>query len=275
MDTVSLTDDEVEDFVKSGFVKIAGAFSKETADECRERLWRETGKDPEDPRTWTEPVVRIPPINDPPFLESCNTPRLRRAYEQLYGADRWIEPDWPGTFPVRFPHPGRPGDTDWHVDAGWHVDEQWFEALEDGGDIGKVDPHGFRINIKSRGRALLILLLYSEVGPDDAPTRIRVGSHLDIPPMLAPYGEKGRGLFRDDILDKATAHRPEVLATGGAGDAFLVHPFLVHASQANLRGRPRFMAQAAVEPREPLETERADGQYSPVERAVRMGLGLT
>ncbi|MFJ7075551.1 phytanoyl-CoA dioxygenase family protein [Streptomyces sp. NPDC098781] len=255
-------------------MKIPGAFSKETAEVCRERLWRETGKDPENPRTWTEPVVRIPPINDPPFLESCNTPILHRAYDQLYGVGRWIDPDWPGTFPVRFPHPGEPMDTAWHFDAGWHVDESWFEALEDGGDLGKVDPHGFRVSIQSRGRALLILLLYSEVGPQDAPTRIRVGSHLDVPPMIAPYGEEGCGLLRDDVIDEATAHRPEVLATGEPGDVYIVHPFVVHAAQANRVGRPKFMAQASVEPRELVRTDRPDGAYSPVERAVRMGLGL-
>ncbi|MDT0456838.1 phytanoyl-CoA dioxygenase family protein [Streptomyces sp. DSM 41527] len=269
-----LTRDEIEDFVQDGFVKIAGAFPEETAGACRARLWQETGKDPADPATWTEPVIRIPPINDPPFLESCNTPRLHRAYDQLYGAGRWIAPEWPGTFPVRFPHPDTPMDTAWHFDAGWHVDEQWFEALEDGGDLGKVDPYGFRYNIHSRGRALLILPLYSDVGPDDAPTVIRVGSHLDVPAMLAPFGEEGCGLIDDDVLDRATAHRREVLATGRAGDVYLVHPFLVHAAQANRTGRPKFMAQASVEPRELVQTERADGTFSPVERAVRIGLGL-
>ena len=39
-------------------------------------------------------------------------------------------------------------------------------------------------------RALLMLFLFSEVGEDDAPTRIRVGSHLDVPPVLAPHGPK-------------------------------------------------------------------------------------
>lgn len=274
MDAISLTDDEIEGFVKDGFVKIAGAFPKETADVCRERLWRETGKDPLDRKTWTEPVIRIPPINDPPFLESCNTPRLHRAYDQLFGVGRWSAPDWPGTFPVRFPHPGAPMDTAWHFDAGWHVDENWYEALEEGGDLSKVDAHGFRANIQSRGRALLILLFYSEIGPNDAPTVVRAGSHLDIPPLLAPYGEEGSGLMDDDMLDEMTAHRPSVLATGEPGDAFLVHPFAVHAAQPNLVGQPRFMAQAAATPLELVQTDRADGNYSPVERAVRLGLGL-
>jgi hypothetical protein len=43
---------------------------------------------------------------------------------------------------------------------------------------------GYWLNLRSRGRALLMLFLFSEVGPDDAPTRVKVGSHLDVPPFL-------------------------------------------------------------------------------------------
>ena len=39
-----------------------------------------------------------------------------------------------------------------------------------------------------------MLLLYSDVGEDDAPTRIRVGSHLQIARKLAPAGEAGLSL---------------------------------------------------------------------------------
>ncbi|WP_369215580.1 phytanoyl-CoA dioxygenase family protein [Streptomyces flavofungini] len=131
------------------------------------------------------------------------------------------------------------------------------------------------MSITSRGRALLLLLLYSDVGPKDAPTVLRAGSHLDVPRMIAPFGEEGCPMVRDDIVDKKTAHRPEVLATGEAGDVYLVHPFTVHAAQSNRVGRPRFIAQASAEPRELVMTERADGDFSPVERAVRRGLGMT
>lgn len=36
-----------------------------------------------------------------------------------------------------------------------------------------------------------MLFLFSDVGEDDAPTRIRVGSHLDVPAALAPAGDEG------------------------------------------------------------------------------------
>jgi hypothetical protein len=45
--------------------------------------------------------------------------------------------------------------------------------------------------VRSDDRALLMLFLFSDVGPDDAPTRIRVGSHLLLPLLLAPAGDAG------------------------------------------------------------------------------------
>ncbi len=49
------------------------------------------------------------------------------------------------------------------------------------------------VSIRSRARGLLALFLLTDVGPDDAPTRLMRGSHLYVPEFLAPYGEAGRG----------------------------------------------------------------------------------
>lgn len=119
-----------------------------------------------------------------------------------------------------------------------------------------------------------MLFLFSEVGEADAPTRIRVGSHLDIARRLAPAGDAGlslRELAANGFAE--TAHLPEVLATGSPGTVYLCHPFLVHAAQPHHGIRPRFMAQPALLPREPLRLDRTDGNYSPVETAIRRAIG--
>src|SRR6185312_6984283 len=127
-------------------------------------------------------------------------------------------------------------------------------------------------NLASRGRALLMLFLFSEVGVDDAPTRIRVGSHLDIPRLLEPAGEEGLSFIELAEQFGVTACRPQALATGRPGDVYLCHPFLVHAAQPHHGSRPRFMAQPPLYPAEPLSLDRADGNYSPVEGAILRGL---
>jgi ectoine hydroxylase-related dioxygenase (phytanoyl-CoA dioxygenase family) len=160
-----------------------------------------------------------------------------------------------GTFPIRFPHPGDPGDAGWHADAGY--------VGEDG---------SLRLNVTSRGRALLMLFLFSVVGVDDAPTRVRVGSHLDVPRLLEPAGDTGLTFL--ELAEKLdmTARRPVALAIGEPGDVYICHPFLVHAAQPHRGSAPRFMAQPPLYPAQPLKLHRENGSYSPVEIAIRRGL---
>ena len=108
---------------------------------------------------------------------------------------------------------------------------------------------------------------------DDAPTRIRVGSHLDVPRLLEPAGDAGLSFLElGEMLDR-TADRPLALATGEAGTVYLSHPFLVHAAQPHHGSRPRFMAQPPLYPAEPFRLHRDDDSYSAVEIAIRLGLG--
>jgi ectoine hydroxylase-related dioxygenase (phytanoyl-CoA dioxygenase family) len=98
-------------------------------------------------------------------------------------------------------------------------------------------------------------MLFSDVRPDDAPTRIRVGSHHEVATILEPAGEAGREMFEacGEIVPR-TEHCPVVHATGEAGDVFLCHPFLVHAATWPHRGTtPRWIAQPALDPVEPYD----------------------
>ncbi|MFI0942210.1 phytanoyl-CoA dioxygenase family protein [Streptomyces sp. NPDC021020] len=247
----------VEDFLRDGFVKIEGAFDAPTARACADLLWQETGFDPADPATWTKPVHWVGNMPQPPFVAAANTPVLHAAFDLLVGPGRWVPRPSLGSFPLRFPHPEEPDDAGWHIDGGYlPAGESWHFS-----------------NLRSRDRALLMLFLFTDVTEDNAPTRIRVGSHLDIPRVLAPYGETGVSMLRGaPAMVAASDHRPVALATGRAGDVFLCHPFLVHAAQPNHGAAPRFLAQPPLHPAVPLELERADGAYSPVELAIRRGL---
>ncbi|WP_405560597.1 phytanoyl-CoA dioxygenase family protein [Streptomyces sp. NBC_01180] len=249
-----LSDAEIESFVADGFVRVPGAVPRGTVEDCRAQLWEASGCSPDDPASWTEPVVRIGGLATPAFRDAANPPVLHEAYDQLAGAGRWRSPGGMGTFPLRFPSERDPGDDGWHLDAGWTA------------DTGE-----YLVNLRSRGRALLMLFLFTDVGPDDAPTRIRVGSHLDVPPLLGAAGEKGRAWFplcAEAVPD--SEGRREVAATGEAGDVFLCHPFLIHAAQRHGGTTPRFIAQPPLEPTGLLAL---DGQApTPVERAVLAGL---
>jgi Phytanoyl-CoA dioxygenase (PhyH) len=245
-------------FVEQGVVHLEHAFPRELARECRDLLWRDLECDPDDASTWTRPVVRLGEYPQEPFRKAANTTRLHAAFDALVGKDRWTPRASLGSFPIRFPSADDPGDTGWHADAGFY------------GDDGTL-----RLNIRSKGRALLMLFLFSDTGDDDAPTRIKVGSHLEVPPLLE--GEGDQGLTYLELAERLDPSRdyPIALATGEAGDVYLCHPFLVHAAQCHRGRSPRFMAQAALDsPTAPIALERDDGRYSAVEAAIRIGLGL-
>jgi phytanoyl-CoA dioxygenase PhyH len=248
---------QIEQFITDGFVRIDGAFPRPLADAAREILWRATGCAPDDPRSWTRPVIRLGMFTEPPFVEAANTPRLHAAFDQLVGSARWRRCAAVGTFPVRFPSPDDPGDAGWHIDVSFGTDTPDFLS--------------WRANIHSKGRALLMLMLFSDVSARDAPTRIRAGSHADIARQLAPAGDAGltlRELAADGFA--SSAHRPVVTATGEAGTVYLCHPFLVHAAQAHHGTQPRFLAQPPLLPVDPDSRPRE--HLNPVELATARAL---
>lgn len=255
----ALTAAQIDTFITDGFVRIDKAFSENLAEQGRAILWAATGCDPQERSTWTKPVVWLGHMTQAPFCEAANTPLLQSAYDQLVGSGRWLPQGGLGTFPVRFPIPQDNGDTGWHVDASFGHDAPNF-----------MD---WRVNVASKGRALLMLFLFSDVGEEDAPTRIRIGSHLEVARYLAPHGEAGRSLAdmareRPDWFDTGK----EALATGQAGTVYLCHPFLVHAAQVNRGHTVKFMAQPPLLPKIPMKIDRQDGDYSPVELAIRVAL---
>lgn len=252
-----LTPVQIEQFVTDGFVRVDRAFPRAQADAARAILWKATGCRPDDPATWTEPVIRLGMFTDTPFIQAANTPRLHAAFDQLVGRGRWRRPSAMGTFPVRFPSAIDPGDAGWHIDVSFGTDTPDFMS--------------WRANIHSQGRALLMLFLFSDAGEDDAPTRIRVGSHLDIARQLAPAGDEGltlRELAADGFA--ASAHRPVVTATGERGTVYLCHPFLVHAAQPHRGRHPRFLAQPPLLPVD--RDHRLHGDLNAVEQATARAL---
>jgi hypothetical protein len=250
---------DVDGFMRDGYLVVRGAFPAATAAACRDAIWAaltEQGVARGDRATWTRPVVRVNCPEGEPFAAAGEAPALVEAYDRLLGSGRWIRRGGVGgTVPARFPSAEDPGD------AGYHVEGSY------------AGPGGYWANLRSRGRGLVALFLFSDVGPDDAPTRLIAGSHLFVPDVLAPFGEAGTHFgnvtrqLRHSVLSRPVAH-----ATGRAGDVFVCHPFLVHTATWPHRGtQPRLMAQPGVAINDGFVLDGTDP--SPVARAITAGLG--
>lgn len=254
-----LNSQQIQSFITDGFLRVDNAFSADLASEAREILWNDLPGDRDDHKTWTHPVIWLGMYTQRPFIEAANTDVLHGAFDQLVGKGKWIPCMSMGAFPVRFPSLVDSGDTGWHVDSGF----------------AGADPNDYfaaRINVKSKGRGLLMLFLFSDVSEQDAPTKIVNGSHLDVARLLKPEGEAGLSFMELAMRLPELPKKDEVLATGKAGTVYLCHPFLVHAAQRHCGLEPKFMAQPPLLLRSGFNME-GSGPFSPVEEAVRIALG--
>lgn len=213
-------------FAADGYVKIDAAAPRSVAGAARAALWQQLGLSPDEPEKWVEPVCWAGDMTGAgPFGELVRSPKLAAALDRICGQGGWSPRFVLGNIPVRFPV-SPPND-----DRGWHIDANTPQA--DGGWAVTGRPH-----------TVLLLTLLSDVGPDDAPTRIRVGSHRDVARVLGPepvdLAEMGR------LVDEASAGRPVAHATGQPGDMYVLHPFTAHAADEHRGRTPRFMAQSPV-----------------------------
>jgi len=259
LETGQLSQQQIECFINDGFVKVDNAFSIDVADECRAILWKATGCDPDDRSTWIHPVVRIGELAGEPFIKAANTAILLNAFDQLAGRGNWVPRMTMGSFPIRFPSNQPANDTGWHVDASFPGD--------------KADNYlEWRININSKGRALLMLFLFSNVSDSDAPTIIKVGSHLGVAKILKPEGEAGLSCMELAQKLHILPDYKKALATGRAGTVYLCHPFLVHAAQDHRGETPKFMAQPPLHTRNDFDYSRNETDLCPVEKAILKGI---
>ena len=257
-----LTESQIVSFIDEGFVRLDNAFPAALADECRAILWKASQCDPNRPDTWQQPVIRIGEIGLEPFKKAANTTLLLNAFDQLAGKGNWIPRSTLGSFPIRFPNKEKAVDTGWHVDASFP-------------GVNADDYLHWRINIQSKGRALLMLFLFSDVGETDAPTRIRAGSHLDVAKLLEPAGDSGLSFMELAHKLDATKAREETVATGTAGTVYLCHPFIAHAAQDHQGSIPKFMAQPPLLTAQDFNLHRKDSNFCPVETAILKGLTLS
>ncbi|MGE2726680.1 mitomycin antibiotics/polyketide fumonisin biosynthesis protein [Mycolicibacterium pulveris] len=223
---------DIEAFMSDGYLKLEQVVPREVGDEARQLLWRQLGLSPQDPDGWSEPVRwAVDPDGAGPFRELLTSPALAAALDRICGVGGWLPRGTLGNIPVRFPVPPTEDDRGWHIDAN--------TPLPDGSWTVTGRPH-----------TMLLLTLLSDVGPHDAPTRIRVGSHRDVARALGPdpvdFAEMGA------LVDRVSAGRDVAYATGAPGDMYLLHPFTAHAADVHRGTTPRFMAQSPVMLTSPL-----------------------
>ena len=159
-----LSEAQIEQFIRCGWTKVEEAIPRELALEAQDFVWErlaERGISKDDKSTWTAPMEFIKTSYNVAPFDRCATQKLTDACSDLVGDGRWKaqgEVGWWGYWPVNF---AVGADETWDVPANhWHAD---------GPETGW--------NFDSPDQGLLVICIFSQVGPRGGGTLALEGSH--------------------------------------------------------------------------------------------------
>jgi hypothetical protein len=201
-----LAGEDLDFWHENGYVVVHDAVSQEQCRAAAQAIYDFLGLDPEQPDTWYGHDIWVPLLHHPAFWTNRESPRIHRAFAQLWGRpDLWVSVDQGGFNP-----PERPG---------WSFSGQGLHF-----DVSLELPVPFGV----QG-----ILYLTDTAANQGAFRCvpgfhrRIGTWLkSLPPDADP---------RTEDLEKFGA----VPIPGRAGDLVIWHQALLHASSPNRATRPR------------------------------------
>jgi hypothetical protein len=265
---------DLEHFAKRGFLRVPSALAPDLVTRWREnalpRLREHEASqlvdsvppsppdafaalDPQRPRTWRWRRATLRRTESVRIADAA--PALAEALDALLGGPALLRDESVTdylilSFPARGLRrwlPARPATS--RVEVSYHLD----------------DP---RPGMTLRGwrNAVLLVLLFSDLAPGGGGPVLA----CDSPPRVARALATG-GDFTDPALAAGIAREctDRLEVTGRAGDAFVLHPFVLHTPTRNRSGRLRVLANPMLRARRELDFSPGAAGDSPLERITR------
>jgi hypothetical protein len=250
--------DAVERFLADGHVVVEGALDPDFCEEVVAEGFRRLGVSEDDPGRWPTGWINLPPTTVHDL--AAVAPAAAAVLHQLVGPpDAIAFGGLPDNLIVNFPD-----DV-----AGWWPPSAWREHL----DGFHKDGDWFRHFLDSPEQAILGLVLWRDVEPDQGPTYAVVDSIGPVARFLArhPEGVDPGGFPYRELLAGCHDVRPLV---GRQGTIIWAHPWMVHAASVNRTGRPRIISNTAVMLRQPMRFAGSARSRTPVEASVLQALAV-
>jgi hypothetical protein len=253
-----LSDQEVDHFVRHGYVVLEDCFDPASAREWIDRAWVRFGYDRDDPQQWVEKRIQLSTLDSVDAQDLA--PKAWAAAVQLLGGEDRIDLPWQwgDGFIANL---GVGDDRAWQPPSaevkGWHKDGDFFRHFLDSPEQG-----------------LLTIVLWTDMHHRGGGTFLAADSVPVVARYLADHPE---GVLPEDFDFGALVRQCSDFRelTGQAGDVVLMHPYMLHATSQNVIRHGRLITNPPIALQQPMEFDRADpGDLSPVERAVLHGLGV-
>jgi len=190
-----LTEDQVEQFMNRGWVKIEAAIPREIVLEAQNEIWsilrtqHDVINSCQD--TWKSPFYQISKTYNHGSFARCTTTRLIDSIEDIVGSNR-LEQDYHsegisfGWWPINL----YLGENEaWDVPVGgWHWDGMHFKHF-----------------VNARDQGLLMIVLFSDIQPKGGGTLLAEGSHKIVAKYLADHPD---GVEYKDAIPEVNRSHP-------------------------------------------------------------------
>lgn len=256
MSIQELSDVEIEHFLSHGFVVVDDCFSREVAREWADKALARLGSIQDDAPTWRVERIHLPSMMEVRIAEF--SPKLWRAICDLLGGNERVQDGlmW-DSFIINFSEgASRAWEEPSSSVRGWHKDGDHFRHFLDSPEQG-----------------LQLLAVWRDIQPRGGGTFVACDS---VPVVARHLAEHPEGLLPEEFNFRQLICQCHefVELTAKAGQAILMHPFVLHSSSQNHLRTPRIITNTPIELRQPMVFDRQNhADFSPVELAILRGLG--
>jgi hypothetical protein len=251
-----LSDAEIEHFLSHGYVVINDCFRRELVREWADKALARLGAIHDDPTNCSVERIHMPSMMEVQIAEFA--PKLWQSICDLLGGKGRVQDAlmWDAFIINVSEGAGRPWQGPSSEVRGWHKDGDHFRHFLDSPEQG-----------------LQVLAVWTDIQPRGGGTFVACDSVSVVARFLAAHPE---GLLPEEFNFRQLICQCHefVELTAKAGQAVLLHPFVLHSSSQNHLGTPRIITNTPIKLREPMVFDRHNqGDFSPVELAILRGLG--
>jgi hypothetical protein len=257
-----LAPEQLDEFRRSGIVRVPGAISSRAANAMCDSVWELLARRyhirRDDPETWK--AQKIAGTKDRPksvTFEKIANSALRAMFDTLLATTAWEPAEHWGSLLVSFPGAFPEARDDWDVPhQGWHLDAPVVRSLPDLYGVriftclARVSPKGGgTLAVSGSPRLAQQLAVARAVGKmRSADVRQALIQRYcwmkDLCSFDPAIDRVNRFMKSTTTLEDVDVRVVEL--TGDPGDVYLVHPLMMHAGSPNCLATPRMVLSTTV-----------------------------